>query len=177
MCICNSGYAQIRFHFVESEVDEVVAQLQLAALPAQFDDLVELEFTDFGQEVFGLGDIYQGTFDMMIFDHGEFIYDGRGGLGAIDKFGGEFVTMADSDPPGSAVADDTRMFYLSTSSLDQQDTIRLLLSPRGEEISLRGDWVAVPEPTSYALSWLIVCLGPTIVGTRSSNRARERRAF
>jgi len=42
-----------------------VGTLTLSELPAEVDDFVSLQFTDRGQELFGFGETYLGTFDAL----------------------------------------------------------------------------------------------------------------
>ena len=62
--LCNCASAEFVFDLVQDD-ESVLATLTLADLSSDPADIVRLEFSEAGQELFGFGPIYGGTFDQL----------------------------------------------------------------------------------------------------------------
>ena len=161
VCLHSVCQAQLSYEFIDAEESTVLATLELSALPAGIDEFLTLRFTDAGEDLFGLGSVYAGTFDHMTHHRSEFQEDrfSPGGLAGRDAFGSEFATMIDDDPPLSAAFPGPHeQFSLFASPWEQLDHIRLL-NEDDTEIYRVGDWQLVPEPHPSTLTFILFLLG------------------
>ena len=172
---CSVAQAQHVFEFFEDVDMEVIAELELARLPATADDVVRFEmfhriFSFDGQE--GRPDVYDGVFDESI---GEFTFSANGGL--THSEGREFSIIRDVNPPivaGSIPADATLLsldLYASgfdfpsefTENVDwnKLDRIEIRYEHNGEILGggRAGYWQPIPEPSSLTLVSIAFAVG------------------
>ena len=142
----------LRYEFVEWPRLVSIAELTLSVLPATHEDVVSLTFNSVGNDVFGLGDEYLGSFDSSVF-----MLKTDGLCGLTSTAAGELTTrIIDDDPPASVFFTSERFEFGAniTTPLDY-----LLLVGSDSEIRARGRWVAVPEPNGRCVLILLCCAG------------------
>lgn len=156
--------AQFKFDFIEDRTSETIATLELAQLSSNVEDVLSLSFKEAGQELFGFGPVYEGTFDGFFSpeDGSRFILDkdefGVVGLGGEDA---EFALGAgvfDLDPPASSLPGvDPNLFELNAIDAVVRgsfDSLSIRQIPLDTSVFTLGQWVLVPEP-----SGLLLCVG------------------
>lgn len=172
LVICLAGLisadakAQLFYSFVEHESDQVLATLELSALPATHREVVGLTFTPVGETIFGFGPTYTGTFDG---SDGEpaITDDGDGGLAA-----GIGSVIFDLDAP-----DQTGDWRLDAIMDNLNDDLRDVLdkyvsTPNSAfpPVRVTGNWRRVPEPSSAVLFVGIGLMGAYAVRLRRRRR-------
>lgn len=147
LLICSAatafGEATLTYALVNDFYGETYAFLELAELPAGTDEIVELTFSELGQQIFGFDRVYPGSFE----GHGEFDDDGTGVLQPVDHG----VGWGDSDPP---IWD----FFLLRKTSNSSSAVIETIDMRGSGIGKRrfGEWILVPEPSAGVLAMLAV---------------------
>ena len=169
------GFSQLLYEFIEVDSKDVLATLELSALPATHEHFVDLTFSESGDAVFGLGSTFPGTFTSMFLES-RIRDDGRMGLDGIDRELGLSATMQSLLPlelsPRPGATSDIG-FSIVASQLTDRDHLELsYLRPGGaERISRFGTWQLVPEPeTSW--HWLPVCIA-IVMRHRRSQQSRN----
>jgi len=161
-CIAISGIVRAEtlvYEFVDVDGGNVVlATVEFDQLPGDHSNLLALNFTDKGNEVFGLGLRYEGVFDRMGQDTIGFSDDSLGELIGTNFFMSNNADMHDDDPPQSslpAVLATNRLTLHARSIIDfPSDEIELSYTSNtgmDQVISRQGLWLAVPEPTTGLL--------------------------
>lgn len=168
-------FAEERFLFVADD-DNVLATLVLDKLPATYEDIQQLTFSDLGQSIFGFGPIYTGAFDSMTSaNFPQFIAEPPHGLAGIDADGVFSISARDFvEIPFSDLAEIVSMieFDVGASSVaGPSDTLTMrFLNATGETpvVQKFGTWVrtsVVPEPCSQSL--LILACAATLLLLRT----------
>jgi len=139
-----------------------VATLTRSELPAGLDEVVGLSFTERGQELFGFGETYTGTFNEL--RHGQLVCDGFTDLDGQEISGfrgnGESLlsVLLDLDPPTSSLPSvrETEYFWVTGHhairpsgdrlSLDFVDVVGI-----SQSLDVVGARNLVPEPS---FGWL-----------------------
>ena len=139
--LCNACEAQV-FDFVQRETDDVLARLELSSLPANHSDIVGLTFTEAGQAIFGLGPVYDGTFDLS--SRGMVIENTTGVLLSDQAVK---ITFLDEDPV---------QFVREDGTVGSTTGFRIKVEPDGDAslevagtnffVVTRGEFRAVPVP-------------------------------
>lgn len=158
------AHAQYRFDLVQDD-STVLATLTLGSFSTDVPDIVSLTFSDAGEDLFGFGPTYTGTFDDFSpqEDAAQFILtgDGLGLTGRTSNFG-TGVTAFDADPPSSARLPESpssvEVFAFELVGADDGIRIRYRESPEGltQTIVGFGEWTLVPEPSSSVLASLLL---------------------
>ena len=162
--LCSYASAEFVFDLVQDD-ESVLATLTLADLSSDPADIVRLEFSETGQELFGFGPIYGGTFDQLsgADDHTRFAleFDGIGLTGRADNL--TFVVSAsDSDPPPTSLdISPAIVTIIATDVIGSPDAIRLGYRDPGlasiQYVDGFGNWRLVPEPST--MPGTLICLG------------------
>ena len=158
ICFTAVSKADIVFNFVEASSGNTLAVIELSQLPADETSVQSLSFTPAGQLALGLPATYAGQFDFVAAADGplganrfgNILSDGSGGLiGSGSIFGDAALT--DLQPDQSTLQAGAGTEALVLRFLPAQDSIILRsgnenLAP---SIAIAGQFIAVPEPTSF----------------------------
>ena len=115
---------------------------------------MQLSFTEKGNDIFGFGSVYPGTFDLTSPDNfPRFVAsEGDGGLAGLNEDGVTFITMADQiDPPMSNIAELSPIFQFGIGVDDpvtSLDRLTLFYGPASNlsRVRVEGHFLPVPEP-------------------------------
>ena len=167
--------AQLVFDFIEDGTSETIATLELAQLSPNVEDILSLSFSEAGQDLFGYGPVYEGTFDgffspedgtRFTLDEDEFGIIGLGGEDAEFALGGGAF---DLDPPDTSLPKiDPLLFEIQAFDAVVQGSFdALILRQAGglEEVGAFGQWVLVPEPGGFSV-WILIAFGTFVSRAR-----------
>lgn len=161
----SSCEAQLFYDFVHGGTGDVLATLELTALPATHEEIVGLTFTPAGETFFGYVSPYAGVFDST---QEPWEDDGAGGLTAPS--GGSKIF--DVDPPASSLHPNGGTFRFSMGVAPDPGHDSFSVDPDSfsdPEILTVGDWRLVPEPSALLL-FCLGALGAAALGRRRGTR-------
>jgi hypothetical protein len=147
--------AQHLYNFVDQPSGNVMAVLELSALPALHTDFVSLTFSPIGESFFGLGTTYSGQFDQTGGSNYPVVEVTPGNLGCACDFGEDGTDFADWDPP---IGEVMLLGFANPIDLD-------IIGYDGDEfdggVVASGNWIAVPEPILVPHGLWFFCLAIT----------------
>lgn len=148
LALTSSSRASTIYEFHQDGTGDVLATLELSALPATESEVVSLAFTPAGDAIFGLGELYDGTFDSSA---KSFVDDGSGLLVSSEPDWG--ANIEDTTPEEtSSVIGDLAWVILGTSDPGQHvDVIYLEGANFDTRVFANGSFLQVPEPSTCGL--------------------------
>jgi hypothetical protein len=158
--LSTAAHGQLAYNFT-SDAGPVLATIEFTQLPGDHNDVASLIFTAAGDEVFGFGSEYLGTFDRMGQDTIGFM-DEEGMLVGANFDLGFGADMHDDDPPESSLAGvqtTTRFTIDANNVINPPNVDRMILeyvdtAGMPQTINQFGSWFVVPEPDSMVAATL-----------------------
>ena len=163
-----SCVAQVSYDFVRSESGTVLARLELSTIPVDFTGIQSLTFTPAGEDFFGFGPEYTGTFDQ---GFSEFIDDGIGGLGRpinASAVAAEDISGVPSSSKYTTAPDASFSIRIGT---EEGTDILVFAFNQGAGLVPAAfvDFRLVPEPTTG-----ILCALATLFGISNHRRLKRK---